>query len=170
MPQDLQNEKSAFVQDDELINKPIKSTVAPERKRDIDLDKTLYDNIIQAGMSSQLDINALNGLNQTAENRNQMYNIYPYITPGIQFIKKLFSHEHAEKAIPYLKLNMPETYWNDTEMFYVYNDIGNYGALTMIKNKKEVKNEKKNNYYNLINITFNRSNLVIFHFRIQRRK
>ena len=76
MPQDLQNEKSAFVQDDELINKPIKATVAPERKRDIDLDKTLYDNIIQAGMSSQLDINALNGLNQTAENRNQMYNIY----------------------------------------------------------------------------------------------
>lgn len=71
------------------------------------------------------------------EKVNQMYNIYPYITPGIQFIKKLFSHEHAEKAIPYLKLNMPETYWNDTEMFYVYNDIGNYGALTMIKNKKD---------------------------------
>lgn len=76
MPQDVKQETSAFVRDDQLLNKPIKPVVAPERKRDIDLDKTLYDNIIQAGMSSQLDIHALNGLNQTAENRNQMYNIY----------------------------------------------------------------------------------------------
>ena len=32
---------------------------------------------------------------------------------------------------------MPETYWNDTEMFYVYNDMNNYGALTVIRNKKD---------------------------------
>ena len=71
------------------------------------------------------------------ERVNELYNISPPITPGIQFIKRIFSHEHAEKAIPYLKLNMPETYWNDTEMFYVYNDMNNYGLLSMIKNKKD---------------------------------
>ena len=32
---------------------------------------------------------------------------------------------------------MPETYWNDTEMFYVYNDWNNYGSLTVIRNKKD---------------------------------
>ena len=69
-------ENNVIVQDDDSYNKPIKTVIAPERKKDIDLDKTLYDNIIQAGLSSTLDITSLSSLNQTAENRNQMYNIY----------------------------------------------------------------------------------------------
>ena len=64
---------------------------------------------------------------------NERFNI----RPGIHFIKRLFNHEKSEIAVPYLKLNMPETYWNDTEMFYVYNDMNNYGALTVIRNKKD---------------------------------
>ena len=64
------------VEDDELYGKKLVPTVAPERKRDVDLDKTLYDNIINAAISSQLDIYSLNNLNQTAENRNQMYNMF----------------------------------------------------------------------------------------------
>lgn len=69
-------ENNVIVQDDDIYNKSIKTIVAPERKKDIDLDKTLYDNIIQAGINSTLDLTSLNSLNQTAENRNQMYNIY----------------------------------------------------------------------------------------------
>ena len=69
-------DNNVIMQDDDSYNKPIKTIVAPERKKDIDLDKTLYSNIIQAGLNSTLDITALNSLNQTAENRNQMYNIY----------------------------------------------------------------------------------------------
>ena len=64
---------------------------------------------------------------------NEIYGI----TPGVNFIKKIFSHDKAERAVPYLKLNIPETYWNDTEMFYVYNDWNNYGALNIIRNKKD---------------------------------
>ena len=67
---------------------------------------------------------------------NKVESLYN-IKPGITFIKKLFNHEKSEIAIPYLKLNIPETYWNDTEMYYVYNDWNNYGALTVIKNKKD---------------------------------
>lgn len=67
---------SVVITDEEQYNKQIKSVVAPERKRDIDLDKTLYNNIVQAGLSSQLDIQSLNNLNQKAENRNQMYNVF----------------------------------------------------------------------------------------------
>lgn len=74
--EDKELENSAFVTDDELYNKPLKPTPPPERKRDIDLNNTLYDNIIEAGFSSQLDLGSLNSLNQTAESRNQMYNIY----------------------------------------------------------------------------------------------
>ena len=67
---------------------------------------------------------------------NRAYALYK-IKPGITFIKRLFNHDKSEIAVPYLKLNMPETYWNDTEMFYVYNDMNNYGALTVIRNKKD---------------------------------
>ena len=67
---------------------------------------------------------------------NDVYTLYK-IKPGITFIKRLFNHEKSEIAVPYLKLNIPETYWNDTEMFYVYNDWDNYGALTVIRNKKD---------------------------------
>ena len=67
---------------------------------------------------------------------NRAYALYK-IKPGINFIKRLFNHDKSEIAVPYLKLNIPETYWNDTEMFYVYNDMNNYGALTVIRNKKD---------------------------------
>ena len=67
---------------------------------------------------------------------NDVYALYK-IKPGITFIKRLFNHDRSEAAVPYLKLNIPETYWNDTEMFYVYNDWNNYGALTVIRNKKD---------------------------------
>ena len=58
-------ENNVIVQDDDIYNKTIKTIVAPERKKDIDLDKTLYDNIIQAGINSTLDLTSLNSLNQT---------------------------------------------------------------------------------------------------------
>ena len=67
---------------------------------------------------------------------NRAYALYK-IKPGITFIKRLFNHDKSEIAVPYLKLNIPETYWNDTEMFYVYNDMNNYSALTVIRNKKD---------------------------------
>lgn len=72
---DKNNVDSAFVQDDELYNNKIKSEVVPDRKRDIDLDKTLYSNIIGAAASSQFDINSFNSLSQTATNRNELYNM-----------------------------------------------------------------------------------------------
>ena len=60
-----------------------------------------------------------------------------HIKPGITFIKRLFNHDKSDIAVPYLKINIPETFWNDTEMYFIYNDWNNYGALTVIKNKKD---------------------------------
>ena len=72
---DLYNEDSAFVQDDELYGKKITSSVPPDRKKDVDLDKTLYQNIIGAADSSSLDLTAFNSLTNTANNRNELYNM-----------------------------------------------------------------------------------------------
>ena len=68
--------ETAFVTDDDIYNKTTVPVVAPERKKDVDLDNSLYNNILGASISSQLDLNNLNSLNIVAENRNQMYNIY----------------------------------------------------------------------------------------------
>ncbi len=74
---EIDRDNNVFVSDaQELYNKKVVPTVAPERKRDVDLENSLYDNIVNAGFSSQLDIAGLTTLNQRAENRNQMYNIF----------------------------------------------------------------------------------------------
>ena len=51
----------------------------------------------------------------------------------------MFSIDNAEKAIRSLKINMPETYWNDAETFYIYNDPEKNFQLTLIKDKKDPK-------------------------------
>lgn len=70
------NKDTTFVNAENTYNKSVKTVVAPERKKDVDLDNTLYNNIIDASISSQLDLNSLNTLNTVAQNRNQMYNIF----------------------------------------------------------------------------------------------
>jgi hypothetical protein len=56
----------------------------------------------------------------------------------------MFSHNDAERAVQNLKINIPETYWNDSEIFYIYNgssilykDANNYNMLKMIRNRKD---------------------------------
>lgn len=70
------NKDTAFINVEDDYNKRVRTVVAPERKKDVDLDNTLYNNIIDASISSQLDLNNLNTLNTVAQNRNQMYNIF----------------------------------------------------------------------------------------------
>lgn len=72
----LETKNSAFIEDELSYNKQTKAVPAPEKKRDIDLEKSLYDNIIAAGLSSQLDISAFNSLTNKAQNRNEMYNVF----------------------------------------------------------------------------------------------
>ena len=70
------NKDTAFTDVEDVYNKSIRTVVTPQRKKDVDLDNTLYNNIIDASISSQLDLNNLNTLNTVAQNRNQMYNIF----------------------------------------------------------------------------------------------
>lgn len=69
-------EQSAFVSDDDLYGKRTKAVPTPERKKDIDTDSTFYQNIIDASVNSKLDITSFSSLQNTAQNRNDIYNIY----------------------------------------------------------------------------------------------
>ena len=59
------------------------------------------------------------------------------IFPVVNFIKKMFFIDNAEKAIKLLKIYIPETYWNDAEIFFVFNDPFKNKQLTLMKNKKD---------------------------------
>ncbi len=65
-----------FVNDSELYNKKANSIPPKEKKNDVDLTHSLYDNIIATGMSSQLNVSSLNSLSNVAQTRNEMYNIF----------------------------------------------------------------------------------------------
>lgn len=67
---------NAFVNDESIYDKPIKSIPKPEKVKDVDLDNQLIDDIIEASDASVLDIGAFTSLNQGANDRNQMYNMY----------------------------------------------------------------------------------------------
>ena len=69
----VENEKSVYVNDPGLYNKEIKSVPAPERDIGIDTKETIFDNIIQAGQSSQLDLNSLDSFTTISQGRDQIY-------------------------------------------------------------------------------------------------
>ena len=73
---DEQVKNSIFVPDPEIYGKKVNTLEPQDKKNDIDLDHSLYDNIISAGMSSQLNLSSLNSLSNAAQTRNEMYNIY----------------------------------------------------------------------------------------------
>lgn len=51
--------------------------VTPEGKEsDVGISDVMYDNIIQSGINSTIDLSGINSLSQQATTRNEMYNIY----------------------------------------------------------------------------------------------
>lgn len=69
----MENNNSAFVNDDSLYNSKIESIPKPEANIGIDTKEVLFDNIANAGLSSSLDISALESFTQVSQSRDQMY-------------------------------------------------------------------------------------------------
>lgn len=69
----MENNNSAFVNDDSLYNSKIVSIPKPEANIGIDTKEVLFDNIVNAGLSSSLDISALESFTQVSQSRDQLY-------------------------------------------------------------------------------------------------
>lgn len=74
--ENLENENPVIIQDDDLYNKKTVAVPAPERKKDIDVDNNFYENIIDGVINNVLDLQSFNSLENTAQSRNELYNIY----------------------------------------------------------------------------------------------
>lgn len=71
---DIQKEQgSPFIDNKHLYGKEIKSTPTPQKEIGVDTDKTIFDNIINAGMSNNLDMSALDAFTQVSQSRDQIY-------------------------------------------------------------------------------------------------
>lgn len=62
--------------EDDIQHKKLKSIPAEGKKEDVGISDNLYDNIIQMGFNTQVDLSQINSLSQTANTRNEIYNIY----------------------------------------------------------------------------------------------
>lgn len=71
----LNQTDNMFVQDDSVYNKKIKVEPAPKLEIGADIDKTLFDNIINAGNANTLDISALENFTTVSQRRDQLYSL-----------------------------------------------------------------------------------------------
>lgn len=71
----MEQENTAFVQNDDLYNKPTKAVPKPETNIGIDTKEFLYQNIINAGTSSRIDISEIESFTKASQSRDQVYNM-----------------------------------------------------------------------------------------------
>lgn len=69
----MEDQKTAFVNDETIYNNPTRSVPKPEKNIGVDTKEVLFDNITNAGMASQLDISAIDSFTHVSQSRDQMY-------------------------------------------------------------------------------------------------
>ena len=69
-------EDSVYLTDNSIYGNKIKKVTPEGKESDVGISDVMYDNIIQSGINSTIDLSAINSLSQQATTRNEMYNIY----------------------------------------------------------------------------------------------
>lgn len=69
-------EDSVYLTDDSIYGNRIKKVTPEGKESDVGISDVMYDNIIQSGINSTIDLSGINSLSQQATTRNEMYNIY----------------------------------------------------------------------------------------------
>lgn len=69
-------EDSVYLTDDSIYGNKIKKVTPDGKESDVGISDVMYDNIIQSGINSTIDLSGINSLSQQATTRNEMYNIY----------------------------------------------------------------------------------------------
>ena len=67
------NKDEVIIQDEKSYNKEIKSVPKPEVGIGIDTKDVFFDNIIAQGIASSIDITKINAFSQTAQSREEVY-------------------------------------------------------------------------------------------------
>lgn len=162
---------SVYVNDDSIYNKKIKNINPPKRDIGIDTEKEFLENIVQAGLSSYLDMAKIQSFSQISQNRNTIYQLIdtmsedPTISAALEIYAEDTTEANDQGRIVWCESEDPEvvkfvTYLLDTMNVekniykWVYS-LCKYGDLylrlfreseiaqdPLFKSKKDVKKEK----------------------------
>ena len=90
---------SVFIQDEDIYGKKINPIIASGKEREVGISDNLYDNIVQMGFNSTVDLSSLNSLSQSATNRNELYNIYDTMCEDgrISAVIQTYAEDSTEK-------------------------------------------------------------------------
>ena len=89
---------SVYVNDDSIYNKKIKNIDPPKRDIGIDTEKEFLENIVQAGLSSYLDIAKIQSFSQISQNRNTIYQLIDTMSedPTISAALEIYAEDTTE--------------------------------------------------------------------------
>lgn len=75
MPLNVEEEKTIYKTDGVEYNRQIHAVPAPERGIGVDTKETIFDNIVAAGMSNQIDMSQIESFTKISSSRDQVYNM-----------------------------------------------------------------------------------------------
>lgn len=89
---------SVYVNDDSIYNKKIKNIDPPKRDIGIDTEKEFLENIVQAGLSSYLDMAKIQSFSQISQNRNTIYQLIDTMSedPTISAALEIYAEDTTE--------------------------------------------------------------------------
>lgn len=92
------NQENKFEKDPELYGTKVVSVPKPEQNIGIDTKGTFYDNIIGAGLASQLDLSTIESFSQTSQNRNLIYNVLDIMAedPTVSSVLEVYAEDATE--------------------------------------------------------------------------
>ncbi|MBO7211324.1 MAG: portal protein [Methanobrevibacter sp.] len=93
-----QEEVSAFVDAEDQYGKKIKSMPRQEQEIGIDTKNTFFDNIINAGLNSKIDISEIESFTQASQNRNLIYDLLDSMCedPTISAVLETYAEDATE--------------------------------------------------------------------------
>ena len=161
---------SVFVNDSDLYYKKTNAVPKPETNIGIDVSDVFYDNLIEAGLASQLDISKINSLTQVSQSRDQIMQLLdtmgqdPIIASALEIYAEDATEYNANGQIMWCESSDPDVakYINflldtlniDKHIYQWVYSLCKYGDLylrlyrqsdyndLLFKNKKEQLNEK----------------------------
>lgn len=94
----INQEESAFVDDQNQYNRKIKSMPRQPQEIGVDTNNTFFDNIINAGLNSKIDISEIESFTQASQNRNLIYDLLDTMCedPTISAVLETYAEDATE--------------------------------------------------------------------------
>ena len=98
MPDNNNEQNTAFVSDDSLYGKKVKVEAPPGPQIGIDTQGKFFENIINAGLNDQLDMSALDSFLTTSRSRDQVYSLIDQMSedPIIAAVLETYAEDATE--------------------------------------------------------------------------